>query len=87
MVVPQKESLAVRIRPARVSDAPHFRAWRTEPSVGRFQPIRDVPLSQIRSDVASQRMEGLHRGSGDRFQWIIEAGARPAGWITLVVGN
>ncbi len=87
MAVPQKKRLAVRIRPARVSDAPLFRAWRAEPSVGRFQPIRDLPLSQIRSDVASQSVESLYRNRGDRFQWIVEADARPAGWITLVVGN
>lgn len=87
MVLPQKGRLAVQIRPARVADASLFHAWRAEPSIGRFQPIRDVPLSQIRSDVASQRMEGIHESRGDRFQWIIEADAHPAGWITLVIGN
>ena len=77
----------VDLRPARVSDALHFRRWRAEPSVRRFQPLRDIALTQLRNDVASQRMNGLYRGRGDRFQWVIEADGEPAGWITLVVGN
>jgi ribosomal-protein-alanine N-acetyltransferase len=78
---------AVTLRPARVSDAALFRSWRGEPSVRRHQPLRDVPLAQIRNDLASQHMQDLYRGRGERFQWVVEVDRRPAGWITLVVGN
>lgn len=79
--------VTVDLRPARVSDALLFRQWRAEPSVRRFQPLRDIALTQLRNDVASQRMNGLYNGRGDRFQWVIEANQESAGWITLVVGN
>ncbi len=79
--------ITVDLRPARVSDAMLFRQWRAEPSVRRFQPLRDIALTQLRNDVASQRMNGLYRARGDRFQWVVEANQEPAGWITLVVGN
>ena len=32
-------------------------------------------------------MEDLYRSRGERFQWVIEVGREPAGWITLVVAN
>ena len=87
MALSEKIEVSVRIRPARVSDAPLFQAWRAESSVRRFQPLQDVALSQIRNDVASQNIDDLFRARGERFQWVIEAGGRPSGWITLVVGN
>ncbi len=77
----------VQIRPVRESDAPLFRNWRGEPSIRRFQPLRDLPLSQIRNDIATQSIDDLYRSRGDRFQWVIEVDGRAAGWITLVVGN
>ena len=77
----------VRIRPARVSDAALFRSWRSEPSVRKHQPLRDVAVSHIRADLAAQNVDDLYRSRGDRFQWVIEAGRTPAGWITLVVAN
>ena len=87
MSVAASDTPRVLIRPAYETDAPLFRSWRAEPSVRRFQPLRDIPLDQIRSDVATQRMEDLYRSRGDRFQWVIEADRKPAGWITLVVSN
>jgi RimJ/RimL family protein N-acetyltransferase len=87
MALSEHLELPVRIRPARVSDAPLFRSWRAESSVKRFQPLRDVALSQIRNDVAAQNIDDLYRSRGERFQWVVEAGSSPAGWITLVVGN
>ena len=87
MALSEKAEPSVQIRPARVSDAPLFQAWRAEASVRRFQPLQVVALSQLRNDVASQNIDNLYRGRGERFQWIIEADGRPSGWITLVVGN
>ncbi|MFP3938935.1 MAG: GNAT family N-acetyltransferase [Thermoanaerobaculia bacterium] len=78
---------AVRLRPAVPADAEVLKRWRDEWSVRRFQPLHDLSVSQLRSDVAGQRMRDLYRGRGEKFQWIIEAGGHPAGWITLVISN
>jgi [ribosomal protein S5]-alanine N-acetyltransferase len=80
-------SPAVTLRPAAPRDAELLRQWRAETSVRRFQPLNDLPTSQLRADVASQRIFELYRGQGDKFQWIIQVDNQPAGWITLVVSN
>lgn len=77
----------VNLRPASPRDAELLRQWRSETSVRRYQPLNDLPASQLRADVASQRISELYRGQGDKFQWIIQVDGQPAGWITLVVSN
>lgn len=78
---------AVSLRPASPRDADLLRQWRSEPSVRRFQPLNDLPTSQLRADVASQRIHELYRGHGEKFQWVVQIDGKPAGWITLVVSN
>jgi ribosomal-protein-alanine N-acetyltransferase len=87
MFVERTKSPAVSLRAASPRDADLLRQWRAETSVRRFQPLNDLPTSQLRADVASQRMSELYRGQGDKFQWIIQVDMQPAGWITLVVSN
>jgi ribosomal-protein-alanine N-acetyltransferase len=77
----------VSLRPACPRDAELLRQWRAEPSVRRHQPLNDLPVSQLRADVASQRMADLYRGRGEKFQWIVQVEGEAAGWITLVVSN
>jgi len=77
----------VTLRPAAPRDADLLRQWRSEPSVRRYQPLNELPTAQLRADVASQRIGDLYRGRGEKFQWIVEVSAQPAGWITLVVSN
>jgi RimJ/RimL family protein N-acetyltransferase len=77
----------VRLRPAVPADAELLKRWRGEWSVRRFQPLHELTLSQLRSDVASQRLRDLYRGRGEKFQWIVEEDGLAAGWITLVVSN
>lgn len=78
---------SVTLRPVVPADAEHLKRWRGEWSVRRFQPLHDLTASQLRSDVAGQRIKNLYRGRGDKFQWIIELDREPVGWITLVVSN
>ena len=52
-----------------------------------FQPLSDLSVSQLRSDVANQRMADLYRSRGEKFQWIVLVDEDAAGWITLVVSN
>src|SRR5579859_4256006 len=78
---------AVNLRPATPRDADLLRQWRAETTVRRFQPLNDLPTSQLRADVANQRMHELYRGLGEKFQWIVLVEGHAAGWITLVVSN
>jgi ribosomal-protein-alanine N-acetyltransferase len=87
MFVERASSPIVTLRPASPRDAESLRQWRAETSVRRYQPLNDLPASQLRADVASQRISELYRGQGDKFQWIIQVDGEPAGWITLVVSN
>ena len=73
------------VRPALPGDAVAMARWRTEPSVRRHQPLQETTVSELRSDLARQRMEDLYRGRGERFQWIVLVDGEPAGWITLAV--
>ncbi len=77
----------VSLRAAVPRDADLLRRWRAEPSVRRFQPLNELTVSQLRADVAGQRLADLYRGRGEKFQWIVEVDDEPAGWITLVVSN
>lgn len=77
----------IRLRPAVPADAELLKRWRDEWSVRRFQPLHDLSVSQLRSDVSSQRMRDLYRGRGEKFQWIVEEDGVPVGWVTLVVSN
>lgn len=80
------EQRPVAVRPAYPRDAQLLYRWRSEPSVRRYQPLNRLSVDQLRSELASQNLQDLHRGRIDKFQWIIEA-PRPSGWVTLVVAN
>jgi len=86
-VAPALPDPQLRLRAATPRDADRLRRWRSEPSVRRFQPLNDLSTSQLRNDVAGQRMTDLFRGRGEKFQWIVEVDGEAAGWITLVVSN
>jgi ribosomal-protein-alanine N-acetyltransferase len=90
MAIPERRAdldHEVSLRPATPRDAEILRQWRSEPSVRRYQPLNDLPVSQLRADVASQRMADLYRGRGEKFQWIVQVDGEAAGWLTLVVSN
>ncbi len=84
---PEPAADEVTLRPATPRDADLLRFWRSEPAVRRFQPLNDLPSSQLRSDLVHQRMSDLYRARGDKYQWVIQLGQQPAGWITLVINN
>ena len=77
----------VELRPARAEDAELMLQWRQEPALLRYQPLGPATLPQIRTELSQQQPSALCRGLGDKFQWIVLAEHRPAGWITLVVTN
>lgn len=76
------------LRPIVPADAALLEAWRKEPSVRRFQPLQDLSLDQLRTDISNQKIDNLYRGGeGEKFQWVLLVSGRPAGWITLVINN
>lgn len=75
----------VAIRAALPGDAGSLFAWRAEESVRRHQPLQETTASELRADLARQRMEDLYRGRGERFQWIVMVDGESAGWITLAI--
>jgi len=77
----------VTLRPAAPADADRLRRWREEWSVRRFQPLHDLSAAQLRAEVSGQCSRDLYQGRGEKFQWIIELGPEPVGWVTLVVSN
>jgi len=84
---PQVASSPVTLRPTREGDAELLNLWRSEPSVGRYQPLGAVTVRRLKSELATQDHRELYRGRGEKFQWIIQYGNQPAGWITLVATN
>ncbi len=81
------EHREVDLRPATSDDAVLLKRWRAEASVRRYQPLRDVSVSQLRADLLTHGAADLYRCRGERFVWIIDVDDQPAGWITLVVNN
>ncbi len=82
---PLLRPVRVALRPALPGDAPLLARWRTEPSVGRHQPLQDASIADLRSDLARQRPEEIYQGRGERFQWIVSVDGEPVGWITLAI--
>jgi len=76
---------AVALRPAHSGDAPLFHRWRSEPSVRRYQPLREMTIAELRAELADLRPSDLWRDLGERFQWVITFERAPVGWITLLV--
>ena len=85
--VASSSSPLVTLRPVRPADALLFDRWRLEPSIRQYQPLTEASVSQLRADMGRQKIADLYAGRTDKFQWLIHAGERPAGWITLVVIN
>ena len=77
----------VRLRPVQPGDAVLLDRWRQETEVRRHQPLSESSVAQLYAELAQQRGDDLYRGRGDKFQWVVLADDRPAGWITLMITN
>jgi len=60
-------------------------AWRSEPQARLHQPLRDLAREELLFDLQALENAQLSERTRERYQWIVEAGARPAGWVTLVI--
>lgn len=75
----------VSLRPVSIEDAEQIHAWRSEPSVSRYQPIRAIGLDEVRSLIASRLRSNPGPNADGDFQWVILADGVPAGWISLKI--
>lgn len=75
--------MTIAIRPMTITDAPSIHAIRSEPSVRRFQPLRQVPLQLLAATIAERA--GLPRDNQleGKVQWVIVVDGQVAGWINL----
>lgn len=78
-------SSLITLRRATVEDAPLIQTWRTEPSVGLFQPILSFTLDQVRYLLAERELVTIGPASSGKIQWIVETPNGPAGWLTLTI--
>jgi RimJ/RimL family protein N-acetyltransferase len=76
---------AVTLRRVAIDDAPTIHAWRSEPSVATYQPLRQVGLDEVRAMVAARSHGSIGPTASGEFQWIVLADGEPAGWITLKI--
>lgn len=75
----------LRLRFARPGDAPRLARWRREDSIRRYQPLKELSVTDLKDELAGQRGEDLQHRRGEKFQWILEQDTTPVGWVTLVV--
>jgi [ribosomal protein S5]-alanine N-acetyltransferase len=81
----RRTQLFVTLRRPHPSDVDAILAWRSEPAARLHQPLRDLAREELLFDLQALENAQLAERTRDRYQWIIEAGARPAGWVTLVI--
>lgn len=79
------DASAVSIRRATAADAPSINRIRAEPSVRRFQPIRQYSHDRMTAILARREVLPLDREFEGKAQWVIECDGRCAGWVTLDV--
>jgi RimJ/RimL family protein N-acetyltransferase len=77
----------VTLRRASVADARLVHGWRAEEAARRYQPLRQLPLDELRLQLAERAHLPLGPTSIGKLQWIIEADGEPSGWLTLDIGS
>jgi RimJ/RimL family protein N-acetyltransferase len=76
---------SVTLRRARTDDAELIHRWRSEASTATYQPILPLALPEVRSMLATRAAYVVSPASTGKFQWLIVAGERPVGWVTLEI--
>ena len=74
---------AVILRRATPADADLLAEWRAEPGMRRYQPLRLLPVAELRRQLAERAARVIDPRLDGDVQWIVETGEGPAGWITL----
>lgn len=82
--MPERD-IEVRLRPVCADDAEMVADWRSEASARRYQPLRVMPLEELREQLAKRGKNEITPESDGEFQWIIETADGPLGWIGLTM--
>lgn len=77
----------VSLRRVTRADAEQVAKWRAEPSSRRFQPLRQLPLAELRELLALRGIERLSPNGYGEFQWIVETPDGDGGWVTLSISS
>ena len=71
-----------RVSPA---DAEMIYAWRSELAARRFQPLRQIPVAELREMLARRSARPVDRTIEGEIQWMILAAGTPVGWVSLEI--
>ena len=77
-----RSPVTVTLRRAEPADAELLAGWRSEPSAGRFQPLRRLVVDELRARLAAQP-KIVDPGLAGDVWFIIEANGRPVGGLSL----
>jgi len=77
--------LEVARRRATPDDAARFAAWRAEPSMRRFRPLRSRTPAELRAELAAMAAVSVDPTIAGKVRWVIEADGEPVGWVSLRV--
>jgi [ribosomal protein S5]-alanine N-acetyltransferase len=80
-----KPTGAVRLRRVHSDDAEMIAQWRAEPSARQYQPLRELPLEDLRKQLEARASSVISPNAEGEFQWIVETPDGDAGWINLTM--
>jgi ribosomal-protein-alanine N-acetyltransferase len=78
-----KPGKVIRLRRVRADDAEMVAGWRAELSARQYQPLRELPLEELRNQLAARGANPISRTAEGEFQWIVETLDGDVGWINL----
>ena len=76
---------AVQLRPVHSDDAEMIARWRAEPSARQYQPLRELPLDELRKQLKLRGSNEISPTAEGEFQWIVETQDGDVGWINLTM--
>jgi ribosomal-protein-alanine N-acetyltransferase len=82
---PGTGSSTVTLRRVTAADAGMIFAWRSEPAVRRYQPIRQIPLDAVRELLIHRSRQPVDPSFDSAAQWVVLAGGIAVGWMSLEV--
>jgi RimJ/RimL family protein N-acetyltransferase len=66
-------------------DADLVANWRAEETARQYQPLRVIPIDELRKQLANRGANEISPAAEGEFQWIVETADGDAGWINLTM--
>ena len=80
-----KPTGAVQLRRVHGDNAEVIARWRAEPSARQYQPLRELPIDELRMQLELRGSNEISPTAEGEFQWIVETPDGDAGWINLTM--